>query len=236
MKRLIATFISTFILGAALLAPTPAYAWATSQSADSGCVGAQSVISWMFKNTEPNEAKWSMDVVVKDSVSGKLQGPFTIKAGETKDGVFTTEGPVQSGTIKYELTWTDGRSGVDSRSSTYDATTCHEQEPVEIEVCRDGKIVTINEDDRLSTDTNPPCPVEQIQVCRDGKVVTIDEEDRKSTDTDAPCVLGEEKPKELPNTGIQSVIGGFAGTSALGYGLREYVASRKHLRRGLLNR
>lgn len=207
MKQLITAFTAALVIGAAIMAPAPAYAWATGQSADSGCVGAQSIVSWTFSNTEPNLAKWSMDIVVKDSITGKVQGPFTVKAGESKTGAFATDGPVLSGTISYELTWTDGRSGVDSRASAYDATTCNAEEPKTVEVCRDGKIVTIKENERLSTDTNAPC-----------------------------VVLGEEKPKELPNTGIESVIGGFAGTSALGFGLREFMASRKQLRRGLLKR
>ena len=55
----------------------------------------------------------------------------------------------------------------------------------QIEVCRDGAIVTIFENERLSTDTNPPCPVEQVEVCRDGEVITIPVTDRKSTDRNA---------------------------------------------------
>jgi len=112
---------------------------------------------------------------------------------------------------------------------------CQEQ-PKLIEVCRDGEIVAIKEDERKDTDSNPPCPVELVQICRDGKIVDIKPEERKDTDTDAPCVLGEEFPKELPNTGLDSVISGLVGASALVYGARELVTSRQNLRRDLLSR
>lgn len=72
---------------------------------------------------------------------------------------------------------------------------CPEDVPEPIEVCRDGKVITINPDERLDTDTNPPCPEEQIEVCRDGKVITIDKDDRRQTDTNPPCPEGDEKIK-----------------------------------------
>lgn len=235
MKRLIMSLAATLIMGAAILAPTPALAWATSQNAASKCEGANSVISWSFKNTESNQSKWSMNIVVKDSGTGQTQGPITVKSGETATGKFAKNGAVNGGTITYELTWTDGRSGVDKRTSKYDSTNCKE-EPKLVEVCRDGKVITIKEDERKNTDTNPPCPVELITVCRDGKIIEIKPDERKDTDTNAPCVLGEEFPKELPNTGMGSVIGSVIGASALAYGARELVNSKRNLRDGLLNR
>lgn len=234
MKQFLMSLAATLVLGAAILAPAPAYAWATGQSAGSKCDGAKSVISWTFKNTEQDKAKWSMDVVVKDSGTNQSQGPFTVKGGQSTNGTFVVNGPVKDGTITYELTWTDGRSGVDKRTSKYDSTSCKE-EPKLIEVCRDGKVITIKESERKDGDTNPPCPVEMIKVCRDGVIIEIKPEDRKSTDTDA-CVLSEEHPKELPNTGIESVFGGLIGASALAYGARELISSKRNLRHGLLNR
>lgn len=236
MKQLIVSLASLLVLGATLLAPVPAYAWMTNQSASAVCEGADSAISWSFTNTEPNEPKWSMDIVVKNSNGGQ-QGPFTVAPGQTKSGEFAHDGSTGAGTITFDLTWTDGHSGVDTRTASYTATDCVE-EPRQIEVCRDGEVITIDEKDRKETDTDAPCPEEPktIQVCRDGKLITINEDERKSTDTDA-CVLDEEDlPKELPNTGLGSVLSGFAGTSALGLGVREWINSRKSLRRGLLSR
>lgn len=235
MKRLILSLAATLVLGAAILTPTPALAWATSQNAGSKCEGANSVISWSFKNTEPNQSKWSMNVVVKDSGSGQSQGPVTVRSGETATGKFNKNGQVNGGTITFELTWTDGRHGVDKRTAKYDATNCKE-EPKLIEVCRDGNVITIKEGERKHTDTNAPCPEEElIKVCRDGVIIEIKSEDRKDSDTDA-CVLSEEFPKELPNTGIGSVVSGLFGATALAYGARELRSSKRNLRNGLLNR
>lgn len=130
---------------------------------------------------------------------------------------------------------------VDGTAATRSGANCQtevkvDEEPKDIQVCRDGKVITIKENERKSTDTDPPCPEEQIQVCRAGKVITIDEEDRLSSDTDAPCVLGDDDEKELPNTGIGSALAGFFGTSALFASARNWLASRKALRAGALNR
>ncbi len=35
------------------------------------------------------------------------------------------------------------------------------EKPAEIEVCRDNKVITITEEERLETDTDAPCPVEE---------------------------------------------------------------------------
>ena len=75
-----------------------------------------------------------------------------------------------------------------------------------VEVCRDGKVITVSKDVVRNTDTKAPCPVipKDIQVCRDGNVVNIKEDERLESDTDAPCPIEPEvvpTPKELPKTG-----------------------------------
>ncbi len=78
-----------------------------------------------------------------------------------------------------------------------------------IDVCRDDEIVTIDQDDRKDSDTDT-CVVEQpkqIEVCREGSIITIDETDRKTSDTDTcPEVLGAGAAKELPKTGASSLV------------------------------
>ena len=93
-----------------------------------------------------------------------------------------------------------------------------EQPPKDIEVCRDGKVITIKENERKETDTDAPCPVEpkDINVCRDGKVITIKENERKETDTDAPCPKVLTKKTTLPNTGSGSLIGILTITTVAG--------------------
>lgn len=230
----------TMVLGAigiALITSTAtAYAWKTSQSASAKCEGSHPIIKWEFKNTEPNKQKWAMDVKVTDSNSKQSQGKFTAKPGETVKGQFDISGhKLDKGSVKFDLTWTDGRSGVDSFTAKYSAVEC---QPEMIEVCRDGQVVKIEKDDRKSTDTEQPCPVaeEPIEVCRDGKIITIKADERLETDTDA-CVLSEEElPAQLPVTGPGSIIAGFIGSSTLFASVRYWLDSRKMLSAGLLNK
>ena len=231
LRGIFATVVSAVTI--ASLSVTPAAAWKTQQSASAYCSEANSaVISWSFTNTESNQSQ-SMDVIATDLASGKSSPKVTAGAGQTVTGTIVPgDKNIGQGTVKFELTWTDGHSGIDSRKANYNATNCVE-EPKQIQVCRDGKVITIKEDERRQTDTNLPCPSKQIEVCRDGKIITIDEEDKRSTDTNAPCVLGEEHPKELPNTGIESVLGGTFATGAMGLSVKSWLESRSMLKKGL---
>ncbi len=124
-----------------------------------------------------------------------------------------------------------------------------------IEVCRDGKVIPIEKDDRRDTDTDAPCPVEQIEVCRDGEVIPIDEDDRLDTDTDVPCpvekievcrdgkVIPIEKDdildtdvegdcpevlgKTLPDTGAGAITTGLMGVTTLLSGAYGFIKSRR---------
>jgi hypothetical protein len=262
MFKALSLTVSAVIL-ATLALTTPAYAWRTSQDASAACEGSQPVISWEFTNTEPNEDRLAMDVTVTDSTSGQTSGPVTANPGDTVSGTLDiSDNVLTAGTITFDLTWTDGRSGIDSRTAHYDAVTCQVEPiqvcrdgqvisidpadrletdtnapcPEQIQVCRDGEIITINEADRRDTDTDT-CPVTQIEVCRDGKIITIDESDRLASDTDG-CTLGEGgfTPTELPKTGLGSMMSGLAGISSIGYGIRSWTDSKKAIARGLLSR
>jgi hypothetical protein len=218
----------------ALSATSGAYAWQTKQSANAVCEGPNPVIRWEFKNKEPNKDKWSMDVVVKDSNTGKSQGPVTAAAGETISGSIDASGnTLASGHVTFDLTWTDGRHGKDSFKAKYSAVEC---QPETVEVCRDGKVVTINKDERLETDTEAPCPTEEkIEVCRDGKIIEINPDERLETDTDA-CVLAEEElPEQLPVTGPGAMIASFFGASGLFAGIRSWLNSRRLLKQNVLS-
>ena len=94
----------------------------------------------------------------------------------------------------------------------------------EVEICRDGKIITIPETEIKESDTKT-CPVEEkyVEVCRDGKIVKIKEADRKSTDTD---VCPVETPVELPKTGSVGVLALFAGSSIFATLAHAFVARR----------
>lgn len=97
------------------------FAWATRQSATAACSpeNGGAIVTVQFTNTE--DAK-SMDVKAKDIQSGKTVDLGTIKPKETKNGIIKTESKeLAKGAVQFTLTWTDGSSGKDTRSATYEA-------------------------------------------------------------------------------------------------------------------
>lgn len=79
-------------------------------------------------------------------------------------------------------------------------------------------------------------PPREIEVCRDGKVITINEDERKDTDTEAPCPTPEEPKEpevlpavtELPKTGAGSLAtGAIIATGVLGTVAHATVTRRK---------
>ena len=148
---------------------------------------------WSFTSQEPNDDKFTIDLTVTEIHSGQ-KTEKTVKPGETVSGSFDTDYTrVGSWRMRYEMEWTNGMAGYHQVGDIEPGLEC-EQPPKTIEVCRDGKVITINVNDRKDSDTDAPCPVvEKIKVCRDGEVITINKDDRKSTDTEAPCPVPEEE-------------------------------------------
>lgn len=97
--------------------------------------------------------------------------------------------------------------------------------PEKVNVCRDGKVISILKAERKSTDSDAPCPVEKIKVCRDNKQIEIAKTDRKNSDTDAPCpeVKGA---TTLPNTGAGSIAGLIGATFIGGTVLSQFRMRR----------
>ena len=108
-------------------------AWATDQSATSSCpaVGTSAIITVSFSNTEPNLNSLSMDVSVVDRQSGKSVSLGSIRGGQTKTGVIQTgKATLASGTVDFNLKWTDGHSGTDSRTASYrSVSNCYPSNP-----------------------------------------------------------------------------------------------------------
>ena len=269
MSNALKVALSTVVLGVTLLVALPqgAQAWKTQQSGGAECSAQNSVVlTWSFTNTEPtNKPEMAMDVVARDTVSGKTSAKVTAKPGETVTGTIDTGmDSVGKGQIVLELTWTDGRNGVDTRKVSYDATTCkvvevcrdneivtvnindvkdsdadvEACEPNEIQVCRDNQIVTILEDEMKDTDStdveNCDPEEETTKVCRDGEIVTINVRDVKDSDGDTEDCDEEEMPEVLPNTGPGAAFAGLFGISAIGASLRSWTASRAGLRQRML--
>lgn len=106
------------------------FAWATQQSATSSCAPDKNgaVVSVQFKNTERTK---SMDVIAKDIQSGKSVDLGTIQPNESKTAEILTESKeLEKGVVQFTLRWTDGSSGVDTRTASYEAVeACEEQPP-----------------------------------------------------------------------------------------------------------
>lgn len=101
-------------------------AWATSQSATASCPtgGSGAQISVTFTNTESDKTYYSMDVNVVDRQTGKSVSLGSVKGGQTKTAVIQTgKVTLAASTVDFNLTWTDGHKGTDSRSASYKAVT-----------------------------------------------------------------------------------------------------------------
>lgn len=98
--------------------------WDTEQSAVASCPEDREgvVIKATFENTEPRRSSTDMDVVVKDQQTGKSVTMGTVRGEESKTVDIQTERQtINAGSVTFSLTWTDGRSGKDSRTASYKA-------------------------------------------------------------------------------------------------------------------
>ncbi len=127
MKK--STIVSIFVVATAvltsatfLLTNAPAYAWAVNHSADAICKDNRAVVNWTFKNTEPNLAKYAITLEVTDAqTNGKTVE--SVAPGQSASGTFSSvKTKLSNGDVSFKMTWTDGRSGIDTRTSSYVAT------------------------------------------------------------------------------------------------------------------
>lgn len=130
---LVALFLLTVGISFAINSGNAAQAWKVNHSANSICKEDTARINWSFTNQEPNDPKWDIDLVVTDLQSGKASAEQTVVPGQTVNGVIDTgESKINAGQVSFKMTWTDGRSGIDTRHSSYTATTeCETPDPCE---------------------------------------------------------------------------------------------------------
>lgn len=267
-KSIFKKFISTAVVAvvaAVMLPAVSANAWSVNHSASAVCKDNQAVVNWRFKNTEPNQAKWYIDLEVTDAQTGG-KTVKTVAPGESVNGSFTSvKTKLSNGKVYFKMLWTDGRGGIDTRSSSYSSTEeCFVEEkqqpafdanvvctvvdekalfslkvtqtagdvdgiftPANGETLPNGNPVMVlgvfnygNSVEKLTRTTAAvaDCTPEEpklIKVCRDGKIITISEDEKKSTDTNVcPEVLS--KVKELPKTGAVSILSIMGATFAGG--------------------
>ena len=226
--------------------PATASAWKVNYNADSVCKDEKAVISWSFKNQEPNQAKWSIDLNVTDSQTGKSQSK-TVKPGETVSGsIATDKTKLNTGQLSFKMTWTDGRNGIDTRTSSYKATDeCYIPKVVEPDfeasvACKvvDGKAVYKLNVKQTAGDKTLTFTPKNDTTLNDGKavqVVGMDNQGKKiikTTKAVADCTP-EKKPEvkatttELPNTGAGSVAGLMGATLAGGTAIAQLRLRKK---------
>lgn len=166
-----------------------AYAWATQQSASSICESNIAKIAVSFKNTEyvSEEIKtnyWSMNVIATDQNTNKSIDLGTVKPGETKTGIISTGNQSTStGNIKFDLTWTDGRKGIDSRTSAYSAKECVVVTPTPTPT-------------PTATPTPTPTPEPTSEARPNDETVTTNNETDVTTTTIVETQSKSEEPKE----------------------------------------
>ncbi len=114
--------ISVVSGGSLFVATSHASAWATSESAKAECVDGHIVIKATFTNMEPEGESNSMNVSA--SVHGTPMSPAVqvVPAQESKS--FTLEtgfGDILPGEVSFDLSWSDGHPGTDSRRASFTA-------------------------------------------------------------------------------------------------------------------
>ncbi len=164
-----------------------AYAWATQQSTASICESNIAKIAVSFKNTEyvSEEIKtnyWSMNVIATDQNTNKSIDLGTVKPGETKTGIISTQSQSTSaGNIKFDLTWTDGRKGIDSRTSAYSAKEC---------------VVVTPTPTPTPTATPTPKPTSEVRPNEDTVAINNETADTTTTVVDAQSSASQPKSEE----------------------------------------
>lgn len=126
MLRLKFAPVFVLFLGLVLLAPAPAMAWRTTQSAKSICENGKVGLDWTFINRDDRSIK----VIVKDEQGGKAEPARTVPAGSAASGtIATAKTTVQSGELSFLIKWADGEKGSETKKQSYSKKSC-ETNPV----------------------------------------------------------------------------------------------------------
>jgi hypothetical protein len=98
--------------------------WLTTQSASTTCAadGSGANIAATFINTEPRSTSTDMNVIVHDQQTGMSANMGSIQGGDTKTVTIKTgRATLSAGSVIFALSWTDGHSGTDTRTASYNA-------------------------------------------------------------------------------------------------------------------
>ena len=136
--------------------------WKTDQSASTICADNATdgvIIKATFKNTEPDDPKLYMDVVVKDQQTGKQVDMGTVKGGQSKTvEIKTGKASLNSGSVTFYLEWTNAGSDTDSRTAKYNGTSnCNPPTPTN----KPTKVPTPTDKPEEPTKTPTPSPTKK---------------------------------------------------------------------------
>ena len=133
MRRSFRIVLATVLVAMGVsLTATPSYAWTTSQSAAVKCVDGQVAVQGTFTNTEPRSPYNDMNVFMSIKNTTLRSGTKTVVSGGGNEtftvglGVNRTLG----GTAVFNLSWTNGRSGTDTRSVSFGALDCRGKQDI----------------------------------------------------------------------------------------------------------
>jgi hypothetical protein len=114
MKKRVLTVAAAVLMYMVVMAGV-AFAWMTSQQAQAACgEGKHVLLTATFTNTEPPGSKNSMDVTALGQTKTAAPGD-TVTFGPKDLG----PAPQPGGSVRFDLVWTDGHRGKDSRTAPY---------------------------------------------------------------------------------------------------------------------
>lgn len=183
-------------------------AWFTSQSASATCgEDGKVVITANFTNTEPAGDQNAMNVTVKDSQTGGEANIGKVNPGETKTATITTSlSSIQSGSVIFTLTWSDGHSGTDTRTASYPAVAeCVQAtptpEPTPIVTPTEIPVASLTPTPELTAaPTETPAPTEEITQSTPTPTETVIAQGPSSSPTETPLDAGAEAQANSPTT------------------------------------
>jgi hypothetical protein len=98
--------------------------WVVNDSASTACApdGSGANIAVTFTNAESPSTSTAMNVVATDQQTSKSVNMGSIKGGTSKTSIIATgKTSLDAGKVTFALTWTDGHSGTDSETASYNA-------------------------------------------------------------------------------------------------------------------
>lgn len=255
-RTLIGGGLTAAVMTAAL--PLSASAWQVNYSAKSVCKDNSAVVNWTFTNTEPKGAQWSMNVEFSDVQTGG-KAVKTVNPGETVNGSFTSaKTKLSNGSVTIKMLWTDGRSGVDTRTTAYQATPECYVKPFVVPTFKASVVCTVKDNKAVYTlnvsqttgdakltftpangTTLPNGNVVEVtgSYMQDGASKTVTVKTEKVSDCTPELPKAPEQPKaavqaavtQLPNTGSGNIAGLIAGLTFVG----AFVAAQIKMRRSV---